>query len=800
MGISFISASVLSLEISLTRYLSISQNYHFAFLVVSLAFLGYGASGTFLTLFRVRIESMGERWLSLSSFLFALSIPASFLATNSLPFDLLELPWNRKQILYLLPYCLVLGLPFFFAGATVSSALTRLAREAHRVYFADLVGAGFGSLLALGLFFPRGEKGVFLTISALALIGCLLLSSKRAPLFLALIAALLLLEGTMLFRPPESFRFRVSPFKALPLAMKYPGAQLLLTRVDSSARVDVFRSPAARFAPGLSLLYGQPLPPQLGLSIDGGELSAVTGINSLQDENLAFLSFLPSSLPYYLVSRPRVLILEPRGGLDVLAALYFQASSVKGVESHPAILHLLQHELASFNGHLYNRPIVSMVTAHPREALKKEKASYDLIVFGLPDVFGSTGTGLYGIRENYLYTVESFLDVLDHLTPEGMVSQTMYLLPPPRQEPKMVATWVQALEKSDLEPASHIAAIRTWGTLSLFIKKKPFLPRDIDGLKEFCRNRLFDVVYFPGIQVEETNLHNQMAQPVYEDLLRRLLTAGQRKSLLADYLFEIRPASDNRPFFYDFYKWGKWRMTYEALGRNPALFFEGKFLLVLLLGQAGLVAFILIVLPLFRLRHPTGPLSTALAVFFYFGLLGAAFISIQILFIQKFILFLGHPLYSISTVIFALLLSSGLGSLASRKMLSRFPIRRLQRCLLLLAVVVFIYRLGLSPFFEKFIGLNLPGKVILTLSLIFPLGFLMGFPFPTGIRLLQERNPKLIPWAWSVNAFSTVIHSVMAHLLALQFGIAAILALAACAYLAGIPLLCFANHGDKTNA
>ncbi|MDH7511955.1 MAG: hypothetical protein QHH14_03290 [Clostridiales bacterium] len=797
-GISFISAATLCLQVSLTRYLSISQNYHFAFLVISLAFLGYGASGTFLTLFRRRTEKLNDRFLSLSSLLFSLAVLLSFFLSNSLPFDFFQLPWNKRQLIYILPYYCFLGLPFFFAGATISFALTRLAKAAHKLYFFDLLGAGSGSFLAVVVFLPRGERGVFVIISGLALLGCFFLSLRRRPLFLAFLLVLFAAEALLFFTSPNWLSFRISPFKALPQALKYPQATLCLTRWNSVSRLDIIRSPAVRFAPGLSLVSGQQPPVQLGLSLDGGDLNAVTKVSSLDDPGLDFLSSLPSSLPYFLLSRPRVLVLEPRGGLDVLEALAFQAPKVAVFESNPLLPYLLRNELASFCGDLYNRPDVKVVSAHPRAAMRKENDSYDLIVFGLTDVFGAAATGLHGIGENYLYTVESFVRLLDLLSPNGIISLTFYLLPPPRQEAKILATWIEALERKQLDPAPRLAAIRTWGTLSLFIKKEPFSGQEISRLKDFCRERLFDTVYHPVIKQEELNIYNQTDRPVYEELFLLLLNSSSRRALSKDYLFEVKPATDNRPFFHDYYKWKKAKATYRVLGKNLTFLFEGKFVLGLLLFQAGLAAFIFILLPLSGLKQDSPlPQRNFVLVFFYFGLLGAAFIFIEITLIQKFILFLGHPLFSVSTVIFSLLFSSGLGSLSSKKMLGKNPMKRMRACLFFCAMLTLLYLFLLPSFFERHVGLSLGLKIVFSLGLIFPLGFFMGFPFPTGIRLLEQTNSKLIPWAWSANAFSTVVHSVLAHLIALSAGYNAVLVLAAGGYLAALPFLRFAYHGNK---
>jgi hypothetical protein len=797
----FVSAATLCLEVSLTRYFSISQNYHFAFLVISIAFLGYGASGTFLSFFERKNPLEPDLFLSLSSLLFALSILASFALSNSIPFDFYQLPWDRRQIFLIFPYYLFFGLPFFFAGMTISFAITRLAAEAHKVYFFDLLGAGAGSFFAALVFLPRGEKGVFVLISALALIGCFLFSLKRRPLFLAFLFLLLLAEGLLLAYSPASLSFRLSPYKALPQALRYPQAKSFLTKWNSSYRVDTVDSPAVRFAPGLSLLYGDSLPPQLGVSVDAGELNAVTRFQGLGDPAFGFLSFLPSSFPYFFLAKPAALILEPRGGLDVQAAVTFKASRIKVIESNPLMIGLLRRELASFWGDLYKQKKIEVVFSQVRAALNEEKGRYDLIVIPLTDIFGAAATGLYGIGENYLFTVDAFTRLLDLLSPQGAISLTLYLLPPPRQEAKVLATWIEALENKRLQPSLCIAAIRTWGTLSLFIKKSPFTPGEVDRMRDYCSERLFDTAYYPGIRKEEMNIYNQTDRPDYEDLFPKLLSPSARREFYKDYLFEVEPATDNRPFLGDCFKWTRAKATYAAMGKNPAVFFQGKFLVGALLVQACTVAFILILLPrwIFR-REKTSPRGTFWRVFLYFGLVGAAFIFIEIILIQKFILFLGQPLYSVSIVIFSLLLSSGLGSLCSAKILGEEPARRLRGILLLCAGLTAFYLILLSAFFHRFLGLSPSLKMAAALMIIFPLGFIMGMPFPTGIRLLQKTDRRLLPWAWSTNAFSTVIGAILAQGLALVLGYNAVWVLAAGAYLAVFFLLRFADHGNKSDA
>jgi hypothetical protein len=799
-AIFLISSATLCLEITLTRYFSISQDYHFAFLVISIAFLGYGASGSFLAFFKKFREANLEKFLCLSSFLYSLFILISFLLCNSLPFDFIRLSWDKNQMFFILIYYFILSLPFFFAGLTISFAITKLAKAVNKIYFADLIGAGTGSFLAVFIFFPKGEKGVMIIIAFLALLASFLLSFRASTFLRLSLIILLMAEAALFISSPSCLNFRISPFKALPVALKYPQAEHLFTKWNAISRVDILESPAVRYAPGLSLLYRKKLPPQLGLSVNGGELTAVTRFQEEEQQALEFLSFLPSSLAYTLSQRPSTLIIEPKGGLDVLAALHFKSRQIKVIESNPLIVKMHNQELATFGGSLYQQKNIHLISANTRTALKQEKERYDLIVFSLVDIFGSSSTGVYGFRENYLYTLESFSHLWERLSPQGIISLTLFLLPPPRKELRLLATWIEALERAQQEPASHLVAIRSWGTISYFIKKAPFTPQDIIKLKAFAKERLFDLVYYPGIKAEETNIYNKFDKPLYYDLILQLLTSPAREELYENYLFQLKPATDNRPFFFNFYKLSKVKATYKALGQKWLPLLQGGFLVPLLLFQSLIVAFLLILLPVLvlkkNIRRRKGLFSR---VFFYFSLIGAAFMFVEITWIQKFILFLGHPLYSVSAIIFSLLVSSGLGSFFSKSLFSQNLKKKLRTSLIVCGSLILIYILFLPLFFDNVLGFKFSLKIVLTFLIIFPLGFFMGFPFPTGIRILEEEEKRLIPWSWATNAFSSVISSVFALLIALWGGYNLVLFLAAAGYLLALPLLSFSNHRYEAN-
>lgn len=800
-GIFFVSAATLCLAITLTRYFSISQQYHFAFLVVSITFLGYGASGSALAVSKRIHAYERDRILSYTSLAFACSVVFCFLLCNKIPFDFIQLAWDAHHVVLILLYYALLSVPFFFAGLTIALAITHTPAQVNKIYFSDLVGASCGIILAVLIFLPKGDRGVILIISLLALVAAALFGQRQALLYKIFLGFLLTVGVGLFLSSPAWLSFRISPFKALPLAMQYAEAKTLLTKWNGISRIDIIESPAVRFAPGLSLLYTEVLPTQVGLSVDGGNITAVTSFKDRDTHTLKFLSYLPSSFPYLIAKNPKVLILEPKGGMDVLSAFQNRAPDITVIENNPLIVSILRNELAAFSGDIYNGDQIHVVSSSSRTALERDKELYNLIVLSLTDIFGSTGTGLFGFGENYLYTVESFISLFKRLSTDGIISMSFYLLPPPRQELRILATWIEALERADKNPALHIIAIRSWGTISFFVKKSPFTRSDIQKLKDFAGKLRFDLVHYPGIRANEANIYNMFEKPLYYEYCLNLLTPDRREDFTDTYLFQIKPVSDERPFFYNFFKLSKLKATFQSLGQKLLPFFQGEFLLPLILFQAFAVAFILIFLPLLSALREKKNLGQTQGispnVFIYFSLIGMAFMFVEITLIQKFILYLGHPLYSFSVILFSLLLSSGLGSLLSKKILGENIIKNLRWCFIFCSVLIFASFFIFPTIHENLIGVRIGYRILLTFLSIFPVGFLMGFPFPSGIRLLDQTGKKWIPWAWAINAFSSVINSVVALLIAFTGGYSLVLFLAGAGYLIA-PL--FLNFSPKTKS
>lgn len=800
-GIFLITSATLCLEIVLIRYFSISQHYHFAFLVVSIAFLGYGASGSFLSLFpRVKQQSQSGL-LSASALGFSLSVLICFILTNFIPFDLLNISWDVRQIALVFVYYILLSVPFFFAGLVVSSAISTHPNAIHKIYFYDLTGAGCGTILALFVFFPKGDQGTILIISFLALMASVLFKQEpRIRVYSIRFLMLLLLIGLFILSPAW-LSFRISPFKSLPVSLQYPQAEHLLTKWNAVSRLDIIQSPAVRHAPGMSLAYQHDLPDQLGLTIDGAGLTAIPSDIPPSDPAWNFLSYLPSSLPYLLLSRPNVLILSPAGGLDIISAYVQGASHIHVSEQNPLIIKILKEDLADTTGGFYENENITFLVSTERASLRHETSIYDLIVFPLTDVFGASAANISGIHEQYSFTKNAFQDVLTSLRTDGMASMSFYILPPPRTEIRALSTWIEILENMGMDPESHLMAIRSWGTISLIIKKSPVTTQNIQILKDFAQERLFDLVYYPGIQKDETNLFNKYAEPVYFNIFSRLLDSDQRNQFYKDYLFRIAPVSDERPFFHNFFKMGKIRDTYSALGKKWLPLLQGELLVVLLLFQSFAAAFLLILLPYIIIqRRKQIKKRIYIHTVLYFGLIGLAYMFIEIAFIQKFILFLGHPVFSSAVIIFSLLSASGLGSFVSRT-ISNQKLQRMKRVMLFFcACMAGIYLFFLPFLFKTCADFPLLLKIFLTLVVIFPVGFVMGFPFPTGIRILAKKEKKLIPWAWATNAFSSVVHSILALLIAFHGGFSLILGLAAAGYVLTLPFLHFSGHRNKSDS
>jgi hypothetical protein len=448
----------------------------------------------------------------------------------------------------------------------------------------------------------------------------------------------------------------------------------------------------------------------------------------------------------------------------VLSALTHGASRVTAVELNPQMIDLA--------GAVYREPRVRTVNAEARAFIRNSNERFDLIQIALVDSFGASAAGVQALSESYLYTVESIAEMLAHLQPGGYLVITRWMQVPPRDVVKLLATSVVALEKLNLRPARSVALVRTWNTASLIVKRGDIDPNEVATLRRFGDERSFDLDFAPGIGREETNRYNILDEPLLFDLASALVDGGRTRDALFDqYKFFIRPATDDRPYFFHFFKWRVLPELLRLRGRSGMPLVEwGYVILIAAIIQAFIAAIAFLLLPLVFLRRARK------RTIVYFGSIGLGFLFLEIAFIQRLTLFLGHPLYAAAVVLSSFLLFAGIGS----GIVDRVPRIRIAPILVAVVALVELPLVHLLLYF--LLGLPQAAKVPISIAAIAPLALLMGMPFPSALKRLAEREPEQVPWAWGINGTASVLSSMFATLIAVHFGFSAVVGVAALLY------------------
>jgi len=561
-----LSVTTLVFEINLTRLFSVSQFYHFAFMIVSLALLGTGASGTFLVLFPPKNGQVDASLRKLSFGTLA-SILSAYLVINELPFDSFTISWDSRQIGYLTLNFLALMLPFFFTGMAVGLMLKVYSREAESVYAVNLIGAAIGCVLALLAPPVLGGEGT------VVLSACLAASAALFPLRLpkkpftqiliqgiSIIAMILGLFEMSTRLPSHSAPFfpalKLSPYKSLSYALQYPDSEFVSQEWNSFSRVDIVSSSSIRSLPGISIQYFRPPPAEHGLFIDGDHLNPIV----LAGSNLDFTSYLPAALAYQLIPDAKTLILEPRGGLEVLVALNEGADEITLVEENQLIIEKIPQ--------IYQIPDININNELGRSYLRRSQEQFDLVILSLVQSYYPVGSGAYSLGENYSYTVEAFQDVLNRLSPDGIFVFSRWLQMPPSEWLRGFILAATALESQGGDPSQQVVAIRSFNTGILFVKKSPFTKPELDLVRTFASQRAFDLVYLPDIQPEEVNQYAILQEPVYYQTFSNFMAADSKEDWLANYSYDVSPPTDNHPFFGHYFKWSQARQIISELGKT----------------------------------------------------------------------------------------------------------------------------------------------------------------------------------------------------------------------------------------
>ncbi len=769
------------------RLFSIVQWHHFAYMIIGLALLGYGFSGTITTLFQQTLLRHFYSCYTISVALFAVSGLYSFRIAQSLPFHAEMILWDPLQLWILASLFLLLSIPFFFAASAICLALMHAGNLAGRIYAVDLAGAGVGSITILILLFWLFPEKILLVISLTALLsaffplrGVKRIQQVRLSAILAISAAAIAAGG--------SPALKISPYKQLSQILQIDGSQIIEQRSSPLGLLTVVKNDGIpfRLAPGLSLNAIQEPLPQLALFSDGHSMSPITRYpESL--EMLGYLDHMSSALPYHLKDLDHVLIAGGSGGADVLQALLHKVERVDVLEINPDVINLVNESANQFSGALYKHQNVQWHIGEVREHLNRNTDSYQLIQFTLTGASDAASAGLHALHENYLLTHEAISLYLQRIESNGYLAFTRWVSLPPRDTLRLLHTIAEALRGLGVSDVSkRIALIRSWQTCTLLVKNGEFSNEELQKIRDFSEQRSFDLAWLPNLREEDANRFNKLSSPVFYNASRSLFS-DSRDRFIQQYKFDISASSDNRPYFYHTLKWKTFRELYRLRDQGAMPLLEwGYILLLFTLLIAMFLSALLIVLPLYFLNRTQnhGSSRSSGKVFSYFFSLGLAYIIIEISYIQKFLLFLHHPIYTIAITVAAFLVFSGMGSYYSNRCNSDHArIKILKLSVLCILITGLSYLVVLDPLFAYLADSHIVLKVIFSVALIAPLAFFMGMPFPLAVNSLAEHSRMMVPWAWGINGCASVISASLATIIAMSFGFIAAVLIASGFYL-----------------
>lgn len=791
-GIFLISFAVLLVELLLTRIFSVTMYYHLSFVVVSLAMLGFGLSGLLINLWPnfFRAEKM-RKHLAVGALLFAATSVLVVGVAFRLPVSLTLSQGNLLRLALIYVLCVV---PFVSGGLVVALLLTHRTEQANRLYFADLVGAATACLLFIPVTDWLGAPTGVLAAAAVAALAAFVFAGGEAPRASRVASVLC---GALVLASAANVLWG---FYDVRVTKGYQQSPMLALKWNSFSRVEVPGTPedlkslrppsGAGFS---SRLPSGALTTEVMLRYDADAATEVTRLEG-DPSRLTYLRYDVASAPYHLRRFESVLILGSGGGRDILTALHMGNSNVTGVEINPLTVELMRGPFRDFTGGLYdNYPGVRVVNDEGRNFLRSNGAAtkYDLIQASLVDTWAATAAGAYALAENNLYTVEAFEDYLTHLTPDGLLSFSRWYADAPVEVMRVVTLAAEALRRQGArDPAAHIFVVRTRGSetkhklATILVKRSPFSPDELRTLRRWAQAMEFPVVYAPDDRAATEAEPNDFHQ----------LLGARSAQFIADYPYELSAVYDDRPFFFDRVPLVAWAAHRLGVARSRVgqgqLTLGGQSLLVALV-VSSLATALLLVLPLIARRGrmadenqatATGaehPRSRSMLWALYFACLGLGFITVEIVLIQRFNLFFGYPVYSLTVVLFTMLAASGAGSFLAGRWDGA---RVLPRALAALCGVLAIYALALPRVLESLHGVSTGARIVLGVGVVAPLGLLMGMPFPTGLRRAGSEARSYVSWAWAVNGAASVFGSTLTMLVSMTYGFTASFVFGAAAY------------------
>ncbi len=768
-GVFLISFSLLTFEITLTRLLSVMLSYHYVFLTVSVALLGLGVGGIFVHFFRPNIPSGHSRFgsLALLASLFSLTIPLSVI----LIFQIGSIDTTGDNILL---YCLLLFIPFVFAGMLLAEVFRMFPAVSAWVYGADLVGAAGGSLGVVLTLDTLGGISTSFFLGVLASVAALLFALKvlkkniRGVIIpassLLIVSVLLCTNLTGLYQP--DMPIGENPAKQIHTALYDPSlkGRIIETRWSAFGRTD--------------LVEFSDYPEQMHIYVDGtagtpmysfsGDISAPgSAVSSLKAD-------FPGYFPFLFLEegeKNNALIIGPGGGRDILLALMGGVGQVTAVEVNEDIVDIVR-EYSWYNGGVYtDLDNVDVVVDEGRNFLKRQEDKYDIIMLSLPYTNSSRSLEGYALTENFLFTTNSLSDYLEHLTDEGRL---VVVCRNDVEISRLLSISLATLSESGVSNATAMEQLYIVGSERypvLVLKKTPFEPAEASLRYEALAQFGYDPAasYFPYISEVGT------LNSVLMSLGNGEINLDDFEEIIKSLGYDISPVTDDSPFFY--------RLE-EGLPRSVSLVFWSSVIMVVLVILVPLLFWRKRLLPTktrseSKKRHNQNLIRSVVL----FSMLGVGFMLVEISLIQRFVLFLGQPVLSMAVLLFSLLVGAGIGSMGSGRLAPDKIIKGLTIASLFIVAILLVYTFLLPIIFEQLLGLGLVTRLLLTVVILLPLGFAMGFPFPLGIRLMREMGMKnYIPWMWGINGIGSVLGAVTTIVIAISFGFTEALLIGASCY------------------
>lgn len=775
-----LSAALIAYQLTIIQLLSLVQWHHYANMVISVALLGFGAAGTVLTLFRKWLVDRSDMVLPLLMIISGFTMISSVILSRSdlARFDSYLLFTDRSQWYALLFNYVLFFLPFFFGALALGIIFIKYIAAIGKFYFADLTGSGAGAAIIAVLawyFYPEVLPVVFAFMTVAA--GLLLLQKNNRKYVITTAAVT---TAFIIYHSIYPVDLRLSEYKSLSKTLNLPSSRIVLHKPGPYGLVQVVSADALRYAPGLSLAFTGEVPVKKAVFNNGDWVGTV--VSCKKNDSLHLLDYTTMALPYVLKKRNKALILYAGTGMSVSHACSHDARTIDAIEPNPGITKLLLNELAVDNDSLYHQPSVNLHVEEPRTFLSRSQNKYDLIQLPMTGSFGG-GAGLYAMKEEYCFTKEAIVQMWNLLEEEGVISISCWMDYPFRNPLKIAATLAEVAEQTGIKQHhSHIAAVRSWGTITFLLMKNPLTAVDTASINKFCHQNFFDPLLLPGLQAEDRMVYNGISDTSFFSYIDQLVY-GDKQKLYHDYDFHLRPATDDKPYFSQFIRWKSLPHLKDVFGSQSVSFLEaGWFISIITFIQLFLLAVLLVIFPLFKIGWREKQKGKVLL---YFSGLGIGYIFIEIVFIQHFILFFGNPVYAAALVISAMLFCSGLGSyyasLAERSMLFA------KKIMLAILLCLMLYTFFLPTLLQQIIGAASWLRFISSIIIIGIPAFFMGMPFPLGLKSISLQHEKTIPWAWAINGCMSVIGGALASLLAVEFGFTVVMLLAVFAY--GISLL-----------